>query len=127
MNWKKLIKFLPLFFFSMFSNANMQQISPQQLLELIEQQQAPTILDVRSDKEFQQGHIQGAINISYEQLETKSSLLNDHKNQPIIIYCRSGRRAQVAYNTLKAKGFTQFIDLQGHIILWKKLQYPLVY
>jgi phage shock protein E len=58
----------------MFNNANAQQISPQQLLELIELQQAPTILDVRSEKEFQQGHIQGAINISYEQLEVKSNL-----------------------------------------------------
>lgn len=125
MNWKNLVKLLPMLCFSTFISANTQQISPQALLKLLETSEAPLILDVRSEAEFMQGHINSAINISYEQLQTKSDLLATHKNQPIVIYCRSGRRAQVAYQTLKAKGFTQLIDLQGHMIEWEKRQYPL--
>jgi rhodanese-related sulfurtransferase len=127
MNWKNLFKLLPMLCFSTLISANTQQMTPQQLLELIKLQQAPIILDVRSKSEFQQGHIQNAINISYEQLQQKSDLLADYKDQPIVIYCRSGRRAQVAYKTLKAKGFKQLIDLQGHMILWEKNHYPLAY
>ncbi|WP_413699805.1 rhodanese-like domain-containing protein [Psychromonas sp. KJ10-10] len=127
MNWKNLVKLLPMLCFSTFISANTQQISAQALLELLNTGQAPLILDVRSEAEFQQGHINTAMNISYEQLETKSDLLVAYKHKPIVIYCRSGRRAQVAYQTLKAKGFTQLIDLQGHMIEWEKRRYPLVY
>tara|TARA_R110001583_G_scaffold10698_5_gene49110 strand:- start:29096 stop:29479 length:384 start_codon:yes stop_codon:yes gene_type:complete len=127
MSWKNLVKLLSMLCFSSFISAYSQQIPPQQLLELIKTQQAPIILDVRSEAEFQQGHIQGAINISYEKLGSESHLLETYKNQPMVIYCRSGRRAEVAYQTLKTKGFTQLIDLQGHMILWEKRQYPLSY
>lgn len=124
---KKVVKLLALLLFSAFSQANIQQIEPQVLLKLIQDQQAPLILDVRSKEEFQQGHIQGAINISYDRLENENVLLNAHKNNTIIVYCRSGRRAQVAYQILHKKGFKQLVDLKGHIILWQQRQYPLVH
>ncbi|WP_022942816.1 rhodanese-like domain-containing protein [Psychromonas hadalis] len=126
MDLKHLLKILPLLLFSAFSQAKMQQLEPQVLLKLIQDQQAPLILDVRSTGEFQQGHIQGAINISYDLLGAKSELLNDYKNRLIVVYCRSGRRAQVAYQILQKKGFKQLIDLKGHMILWQQRQYPLV-
>ncbi len=126
MNLKYILKLLPLLLFSAFSQATIQQVEPQVLLKLIQDQQAPLILDVRTQQEYQQGHIHGAINIAYDQLETKNELLKDYKNKAIVIYCRSGRRAQVAYKTLQKKGFKQLIDLKGHMILWEQRQYPLV-
>jgi len=122
----KFFKLLPLLLFSAFTNATNQQIEPQALLQLLDVQQAPLILDVRSQQEYQQGHIEGAINISYDLLAENSGLIDGHKNQEVIIYCRSGRRAQVAYQTLQQKGFTQLTMLNGHMNLWQQRNYPLV-
>lgn len=118
-------KLLPLLLFSIFANANGQQIEPQALVKLLQKQQAPFILDVRSAQEYQQGHIQGAINISYDLLEANSQLIAAHKDKPIIVYCRSGKRAQRAEQILQRKGFTQLIDLKGHMNLWQQRGYPL--
>lgn len=126
MRMKNLFKLLPLLLFNTFVSANSQQIEPQALLKLLDEQRAPLLLDVRSKQEYQQGHINGAINISYDLLTEKSGLIDADKDQEIIIYCRSGRRAQVAYQTLQQKGFTQLIMLQGHMNLWQQRQYPLI-
>ena len=126
MNLKCLSKLLILLLFSGFSHANIQQIEPQVLLKLTQNQQAPFILDVRSQEEFQQGHIKGAINIPYDQIANNSALLTDYKNKPIVVYCRSGRRASVAEHILLEKGFMQLVDLKGHINLWQQRKYPLV-
>jgi len=123
---KNFFKLLPLLLFNTFVSANSQQIEPQALLKLLDEQRAPLLLDVRSKQEYQQGHINGAINISYDLLAEKSGLIDADKDQEIIIYCRSGRRAQVAYQTLQQKGFTQLIMLQGHMNLWQQRQYPLI-
>lgn len=118
------LQILILVLFSTFAQANIKTIEPQTVLKLIETQQAPLILDVRSEKEFYQGHIPGAINISYEKL-AKNQQLNAYKEQDIVIYCRSGRRAQIAMQVLQDKGFTQLIDLNGDMIAWQQLHYPL--
>ena len=118
-------KLLPLLLFSLFANANVQQIEPQALVRLLQKQQAPLILDVRSAQEYQQGHIKGAINISYDLLAANSQLIDAHKGKPMIVYCRSGKRAQHAEQILQKKGFTQLIDLRGHMNLWQQRGYPL--
>lgn len=109
---------------STFAQAGIKQIEPQALFKLMEKQQVPLIIDVRSKDEFKQGHLQGAINIPYDSLfEYKQ--LDAYKAQEIIVYCRSGRRAQVASNVLQDKGFNKLADLNGHLLLWQKLKYPL--
>lgn len=125
MRLKQFFKLLTLMLFSSICSADIQQIAPQTLMKMLQKQQAPFILDVRSALEYQQGHIQGAVNISYDQLQSNSALVDAYKDQPIIVYCRSGRRAQLAYQVLSAKGFTQLIDLKGHMNLWQQQQYPL--
>ena len=127
MRIKQFFKLLPLLLFSTLSHANVQQVAPHVLLELIENNQAPFILDVRTAEEFQQGHIKGAVNISHDLLENSTELFKIKKEQPIVVYCRSGRRAQIAYKILDKKGYKQLVDLQGHMILWQQNRFPLEY
>ena len=124
MKYNYVLQILILVLFSTFAQANIKTIEPQTVLKLIETQQAPLILDVRSVEEFYQGHIPGAINISYELLP-ENQQLNAYKEQDIVIYCRSGRRAQIASQVLQEKGFKQLISLNGHMIAWQQLHYPL--
>lgn len=125
MKANNIISLIILVLFTTFAQAKVESIEPEMLLNLLKNKQAPLILDVRTDQEFKAGHIEGAVNIPYDQLSAENELLTAHKERDIIIYCRSGRRAQVAHNTLQWKGFKKLIDLNGHMILWDQRHYPL--
>lgn len=101
-------------------------ISQREMFERIEAGKAPLILDVRSDEEFSEGHLRGAVHIPHKELQARVSELAAHKTDEIVVYCRSGVRAGMAEKVLREAGFTQVRDLDGHILLWQKNGYPLV-
>lgn len=68
---------------------------------------APVIVDVRTQQEYDAGHIKGALLIPYDQMEQRWQELQQYQNQPVLLYCRSGRRSGLALEVLKGKGFTQ--------------------
>ncbi len=72
------------------------------------------IIDVRTDEEFDSGHLQGAINIPYQIIGEHIADLNSSKNQEIILYCRSGRRAEIAKTTLLDLGYTNVNNAGGY-------------
>lgn len=81
-------------------------------------------VDVRTVAEFSEGHIPGSININV--LDTRFALMADvtlHKDQPVAIYCRSGRRSQKAAKILTEKGFS-IIELDGGLNAWEKAGLP---
>jgi rhodanese-related sulfurtransferase len=61
------------------------------------------IIDVRTEKEFNQGHIKGSINIPLDQLGGAKSWLQ--KDIPIIIVCASGQRSEAAKGLLDDNGY----------------------
>ena len=84
-----------------------------------------TLLDVRSDEEFQAGHVPGAINISHKMLSDQLSALPANKDQLVIVYCRSGRRAGIAEQILRDNGFTQVRHLSGDMNGWQESNLPI--
>ena len=72
------------------------------------------IIDVRTAEEFTSGHIEGAVNIPYEQIVNGiTSIKAIKKDSPILIYCRSGRRSSIAVQTLKNIGYKKIYDGGG--------------
>ena len=67
-------------------------------------------MDVRSADEFSESHIEGAINIPVDEIATRTAELGD-KSQPVVVYCRSGKRAARAAATLREAGFTKVENL----------------
>lgn len=92
--------------------------------ELLEQKDNYVILDVRSADEFNEGHIVGAINIPHyavlDQLEQLKSF-----DKPIVVHCRSGKRAWKAEKMLMSNGVTNLIHLQGDMLNWVDQGLPL--
>ena len=84
------------------------------------------LLDVRTVKEYQSGHIKNSINIPHDQLILNVNVLDQYKNQPIVVFCRSGRRAQLVIDTLIENKFNQIVDLEGDILAWKTSGFPVV-
>ena len=66
------------------------------------------ILDVRTEREFSSGHLDGAVNIPLDRLQTNVSTLN--KNRPIITCCASGIRSATAKRILIQNGFAQVFN-----------------
>jgi len=83
------------------------------------------ILDVRTPEEFAQGHVPGAINISYDKLADRIGELMGAKNKDVVLYCRTGRRAGMAADTLKASGFNKVLHLDGDMLKWTDANRPI--
>lgn len=79
------------------------------------------LLDVRTEREFNSGHIKNSKNIDVLNVEgfTKQIQKLD-KNKPIYIYCRTGNRSRRAAKILHKAGFKDIIDLKGGYVAWEK-------
>lgn len=78
------------------------------------------VVDVRSEDEYNQNHIGGAILLSLDNISYDSvSAIIDSKDTPIIVYCRSGNRSSQALVKLEALGYTKVYDL-GSIDNWEE-------
>ena len=94
-----------------------EQITPAKAKEIMDERDAYVILDVRTQEEFDEAHIDGAILIpDYEIADKAESVLKD-KNQLILVYCRSGRRSKLAASELVSLGYTNVKEFGG-IIDW---------
>ena len=83
------------------------------------------LLDVRTPEEHKNGYLQGAVLLPLAELESKISGRVPGKNTPIYIYCRSGRRSEMAVEKLKAMGYTALHNLGGLKDARKKLNIPI--
>jgi phage shock protein E len=82
---------------------------------------APAILDVRSAREFADGHVDGAVNIPFQQVGARVNDVPATMNEPLVVYCGHGPRAWMAARALRAHGFTKVMFLKGHWTAWKRL------
>jgi rhodanese-related sulfurtransferase len=99
-------------------------IAAADLAERIQAGSAPLILDVRTRDEFAQGHVPGAINIPHDELPSRLSELPIERSEELVVHCRSGRRAQLAAETLREGGYTDVRDLTGHWLEWQAAGLP---
>ena len=96
---------------------NYEQITPESAMNLMKNESGYIILDVRTEEEFAEGHIQNAVLIpDYEIAEKAESVLTD-KEQLILVYCRSGRRSKLASEELVKLGYSNVKEFGG-IIDW---------
>ena len=71
------------------------------------------IAAVRTQEEFEEKHIPGAILIPYDEIEEKASAMLQDKNQLFLVYCRSGRRSKIAAEALEDMGYTNINEFGG--------------
>ena len=92
-------------------------ITAEEAKEIMDSEEGYVILDVRTQEEFDQGHIPGAIQISHEEIAEKAEEVLTDKNQLILVYCRSGRRSKITAEALVELGYTNIKEFGG-IIDW---------
>ena len=72
------------------------------------------LIDVRTKEEFDAGHIEGAINIPYQETNALMNAIGTDKQRPVVVYCRSGKRAGRAKATLDENGYTNIFNATGY-------------
>jgi rhodanese-related sulfurtransferase len=107
-----------------YTAATYREVGAQEAFELIANID-PVILDVRSAGEYESGHIAGSILIPVQVLQKRIAELDQHKEKPIFVYCKSGNRSTVASRLLIDRGFMQVINLRKGINDWRHSGYPL--
>ena len=92
-------------------------ITAQEAKQIMDSEEGYIILDTRTQAEYDEGHIPGAIVISHDEIEEKAEQLLPDKDQLLLVYCRSGRRSKLAAEALVKLGYTNIKEFGG-IIYW---------
>ncbi len=105
-----------------FEQSHIPQISVAELRD--RQARGAFVLDVRSDGEWQSGHIEGARHVMGGYLAERAEELP--KDKPIHVICGSGYRSSIATSVLRRAGFTDVVDVVGGMAAWNRQAFPVV-
>lgn len=94
-----------------------KNITAQEAKQIMETQEGYIILDVRTQEEYDEGHIPGAVCLPDYEVEERAKEVLQDKDQLILVYCRSGRRSKLASQILVELGYTNIREFGG-IIDW---------
>jgi len=97
------------------SNENIRVLSPLEFKSHVQDKDVQ-LVDVRTPREFNQGHIEGSINIDFYSGKFNEEFNKLVKDKAVYVYCRSGKRSRYSSNKIAALGFTEIYDLQGGIL-----------
>lgn len=104
------MKFLGFFLLLFLGFVSCSKSESMEQLEKHSKSEDIVIIDVRTKREFDAGHVKGAINIPFNEIKNRISEVTNQKDKPIAVYCRSGSRSGVAKGTLKSEGFTNVLN-----------------
>ena len=99
-------------------SATYEQISGAEAKALMDSESGYIIIDARTQEEYDQGHIPGAILIPEYEIADRAEKELPDKDQLILVYCRSGRRSKIAAEELVKLGYTNVREFGG-IIDWE--------
>ena len=72
------------------------------------------LIDVRTAGEFSSGHLEGALNIPYQETAALETAIGPDKGRAVSLYCRSGRRSGLAAAALADRGYTNVVNIGGY-------------
>lgn len=82
------------------------------------------ILDVRTPKEFEAGHLPGAVNIPVTDESFDAEVAKLDKSKRYLVHCKTGKRSDAAVHKMQAMGFDHLYDLSGGIVAWSEAGMP---
>jgi rhodanese-related sulfurtransferase len=101
-----------------------EAIGPMDAVRLMNQ--GALLLDVRTQAEFDSGHIRDARHLPQEQVAGAAETLKKYKDKVIVACCESGMRSGATARVLRTQGFTKVVNLRGGLQAWRADSLPLV-
>ena len=84
------------------------------------------ILDVRTQSEYDKGHLDNAILMPVTEMKSRIDELLQYKDTEIVVYCHIGARSADASSILDSNNFTKVYNVLGGITAWKSANYPII-
>ena len=98
-----------------------QTLKVETFQKMLEQTSPPLIIDVRTEWEYEEGRIDGALNLNSQQMDflsiIKQTAALDH---PIVVYCKMGSSSRETVKLLMSQGFQKVYNLKGGYLAWQK-------
>lgn len=94
-------------------------LSPWTMKQMVNEGNAPTVLDVRTQAEYESFHIPGAINVPYPASLAEYAVKVPDPNAPIVVVCMSGHRSPPVVKQLQEGGYTNVSNLTWGMMAWK--------
>ena len=102
---------------------SLRAVSPQELIRLMNQ--GALVLDLRPAEQYQAGHLNGARQMSSDQILSAGDTLKKHKEKTVVVYDDGGALGPAAVRQLTAQGFTRVFALRGGLSAWRADNLPL--
>jgi len=100
--------------FGALGRLGIKQLSPREL----DEKKGVILLDVRTDKEYEGGHIPGSIHVPFAEIGDKIKKLK--KDKEMVVYCQNGHRSIWAIKRLMGMGYKNLFNLKGGYLAWKR-------
>jgi rhodanese-related sulfurtransferase len=110
-----IVIFLIIKLFGFLGRLGIKQIGPREL----DQKKGIMLLDVRSDREYSEGHIPGAVHVPLPEIGDRVKKLK--KDKELVVYCRNGNQSIWAIKRLMGMGYKNLYNLKGGYSAWKRL------
>ncbi|MEX0324631.1 MAG: rhodanese-like domain-containing protein [Puniceicoccaceae bacterium] len=107
MKWIPLIVVIVIFLY--IALPKVKAMNPEEAVAILKK--GALLIDVRTPGEFASQSVPGSTNYPLDQLEKKVAEAEISKDQPILLFCRSGRRSGIATSNLKSLGYEQVYNL----------------
>jgi rhodanese-related sulfurtransferase len=101
-----------------------QSVGPSDAVRLMNQ--GALVLDVRTQAEYDSGHILDAKHVPQEQVAQAAETYKRFKDKAVVLCCESGARSGAAARVLREQGFTKVVNLAGGLASWRAESLPLV-
>jgi rhodanese-related sulfurtransferase len=103
-----------------------RKVTPQEFENKMKELKSATLLDVRTQSEYAQGHLAQATLMDFYSSDFQTRVAKLDKSKPVFVYCAVGGRSASAANMLSSMGFKEIYDLQGGINGWIQAKKPIV-
>lgn len=98
------------------------RVTAQALAEELQSEKAITVVDIRTAKEYESGHIEGSLNLPLNQLSKRLSEVP--REGQVVIHCQGGYRSSIGTSLLQREGFDNLLDLVGGFQAWNASHLP---
>jgi rhodanese-related sulfurtransferase len=101
-------------------------LSPKEFQSRLKSTPDAVLLDVRTPEEIEEGKLNGAVNIDFNNTNYKKEIESLDKEKTYFVYCAKGGRSSKAYAIMKASGFKNVYDMDGGYEAWDDAGFPVV-
>ena len=106
------------------AKAHVKQTTPEEVKARIDRGEKIVLTDIREDREWDVGHITGAVHMGKGIIERDIESSVPDKETEIILYCGGGFRSALAAENLQKMGYSNVVSMDGGWRRWKELGYP---